>query len=260
MLYGIISDVHGNLEALSAVQAFLAERGVEHLLCLGDIVGYNADSDACVRLLARPPVLAIAGNHDLVAIGRIDVERCGAKAAFALRRTRAALSADSKRALALLPRRRLIEGEIVLIHGGVVDTCEYMTSPAHIEENAQILGEREPSGRICLFGHTHVQALYEVEAGVATLRSACERVSLDRARGRRFFINPGSVDAARRSAKLAEFAIFDSSRQEIWFHRVPYDHERAERRAAEEGYRMTWLDKHLGAARGAIAQLRPRFR
>ncbi|XXX72119.1 metallophosphoesterase family protein [Sorangium sp. So ce134] len=260
MLYGIIADVHGNLEALSAVQAFLAERGVGHLLCLGDIVGYNADSDACVRLLARPPVLAVAGNHDLIAAGRMGVDRCGAKAAFALRRTRVALSADSKRALALLPRRRVIEGELVLVHGGVVDPCQYMMSPAHIEENARLLGEREPSGRVCFFGHTHVQALYEVEAGVATPRPTGERISLRHGRGRRFFINPGSVDAARRSEKLADFAVFDSSRQEISFHRIAYDHERAEQRAAEEGYRMTWLDRHLGAARGALAQLRPRWR
>lgn len=259
MLYGIIADVHGNIEALSAVQAFLAERGVARLICLGDIVGYNADSDACVRLLARPPVLAIAGNHDLIAIGRLGVERCGAKAAFALRRTRCALSADSKRALALLPKRRVIEGEIVLVHGGVTDVCQYMVSPAHIEENAQLLREREPSGRICFFGHTHVQALYEVEAAVATARPTGERVSLGRG-CQRFFINPGSVDAARRSEKLADFAVFDSWRQEISFHRVPYDHERAERRAAEEGYRMTWLDTRLGAARGALAHLRPRWR
>ncbi|WP_437595481.1 metallophosphoesterase family protein [Sorangium sp. So ce590] len=259
MLYGIIADVHGNIEALSAVQAFLAERGVDRLICLGDIVGYNADSDACVRLLARPPVLAIAGNHDLMAIGRLGVERCGAKAAFALRRTRSALSADSKRALALLPKRRVIEGEIVLVHGGVADVCQYMVSPAHIEENALLLREREPSGRICFFAHTHVQALYEVEAGVATAGPTGERVSLGRGR-QRFFINPGSVDAARRSEKLADFAVFDSWRQEISFHRVPYDHERAERRADEDGYRMTWLDTRLGAARGALAHLRPRWR
>ncbi|WP_437902122.1 metallophosphoesterase family protein [Sorangium sp. So ce327] len=259
MLYGIIADIHGNLEALSAVQAFLAERGVERLLCLGDIVGYNADSDVCVRLLARPPTLAIAGNHDLIAIDRIGVERCGTKATFALQRTRVALSSDSKRALALLPRRRLIEGEIVLIHGGVVDPCQYMVSPAHIEANALLLREREPSGRICFFGHTHVQALYEVEAGVATPRPTGERISLGHGR-RCFFINPGSVDAARRREKLAELAVFDSSRQEISFHRVPYEHERAERRAAEEGYRMTWLDKRFAAARTALAQLRPRWR
>ncbi|WP_437751551.1 metallophosphoesterase family protein [Sorangium sp. So ce1389] len=259
MLYGIIADVHGNLEALSAVQAFLAARGVERLLCLGDIVGYNADSDACVRLLAGPPVLAVAGNHDLIAIGRLGAERCGAKAAFALRRTRDELSAESKRALAMLPKRRVVEGHIVLVHGGVVDPCQYMVSPVHIEENALLLGEREPSGRVCFFGHTHVQALYEVEAGVATARPTGERVRLGRGR-RCFFINPGSVDAARRSEKLAELAVFDSWRQEISFHRVPYDHERAERRASEGGYRMTWLDTRLGAARGALDRLRPRWR
>ena len=74
--YGILGDIHGNLEALQAVLTLLDRRGVDRLLCVGDIVGCNADSNACIAQLRARDALAIAGNHDLISIKHLGVERC----------------------------------------------------------------------------------------------------------------------------------------------------------------------------------------
>ena len=236
--YGVIADVHGNLAALRAARAFLAERGATRVLCLGDIVGYNAEPNACVDLVRERGAEAVAGNHDLVAVRELGFGRCGDKAAFALRRTRRTLSEGAGRYLAALPRRRLVDGDVVLTHGGVDDVCHYVRSAGHVAAEAARLRRLEPGVRLCLFGHTHEQKLYEVRGGVAEERGTEGEVEVS-ARGAVFFLNPGSVDAARKSGeRFAEVALLDAGRRTASFHRVPYDHDGAEVRAARDGYRM----------------------
>ena len=107
-LYGVIADIHGNREALEAALAALERRGVERLLCLGDIVGYNADPDECVEHAAQPRRAAIAGNHDLIGIGRLGFRRCSNKAMYSLKRTRrSARARDTADWLAALPPSRV---------------------------------------------------------------------------------------------------------------------------------------------------------
>ena len=243
-LYGILGDIHGNREALTAALGALEARGVDTVLCVGDIVGYNADPDACVRMLREAGAICIAGNHDLIGTGRLGFERCSNKAMHSLKRTRRALHPDTVEFLLALPSHRVIEERFVLTHGGVRDVQQYMTRPRHFLENIGYLRSDFPGKPICFFGHTHEQRIFEVEGdevrerdaadGVARLRPACE-----------YFVNPGSVDASRKRVhKLAEYAIFDSAALEIELQRVAYDDESTERRAAEAGYLIDpWRDR-----------------
>lgn len=250
--YGIVSDIHGNLEALAAAAAFLEERGVDRILCLGDIVGYNADSDACVAAVLGLSMECVAGNHDRIAVGAMGWERCSDKAAFALRRTRRTLGELSRRALAALPERRIVDDELLLFHGGYLDVSEYMTDAALVEGNAARVQRAHPRVRICLFGHTHVPRLYEVRRGKAAQIAPGEEILLEGG-DRMYFINPGSIDAARRpGARRSELAIYDASRGAISFHSVPYDHEAAERRAMEGGFRRSPADQRLRDAARAL--------
>src|SRR5690606_24878648 len=123
---GLVADIHGNRQALAAVLAELERHAPDRILCLGDIVGYNADPDACASMLRGRGVLAIAGNHDLIALGELDFVRCSSKARYSLERTRQRLSAPTRVYLAGLPRTPAGCGSIVLIHGGVRDVREYM--------------------------------------------------------------------------------------------------------------------------------------
>jgi predicted phosphodiesterase len=241
-LYGVLADIHGNREALAAALAALEPRA-GRLVCLGDIVGYNADPDECVALVRQRCAASIAGNHELIGLGRLDFRRCSRKAEYALRRTRRTLGREAAAWLDALPQRLLLEEGVVLVHGGVRDVQQYMTTPQHIGENAAWLREDFPGARVCFFGHSHEQRVYEVQGAEVRQLPAEGRLRLER--DRLYFINPGSVDASRKHRhKLAECALFDSGERSIEFLRVPYDAAAAEAKAAVFGYRINpWMDR-----------------
>jgi predicted phosphodiesterase len=230
MRYGVLGDIHGNSEALAVALAVLERQAVTHILCLGDIVGYNADPDECVEALRRRGAAAIAGNHDLIGTGRLDFARCSNKAMYSLRRTRRLLGSDSAAWLQQLPANRLIEEQVVLVHGGVRDVEQYMVTPAHIEQNAKYLRADFPQARLCFFGHSHEQKVYEVNGEVREL-------------------------PLRKSRhKLAEFAILDTVGWSVEFVRLPYDAAATEAKAAAFGYRLTpVMDRYYSLRRKLAA-------
>jgi predicted phosphodiesterase len=251
-IYGVLGDIHGNREALEAALARLEALGVQRIVCVGDLVGYNADPDACVELLRARGAVSIAGNHDLIGTGRLGFERCSNKAMHSLKRTRHTLRPETARYLAALPAHHRLENDVLLTHGGVRDVQQYMTRPKHVEENAAYLAQDFPGARICFYGHTHEQKVWELSAeGVRDL-SVVDGVALRR--DATYFINPGSVDASRkRTHKLAELAVFDSSQRSVVFHRVAYDEATTEAKAREGGFRIDrWRDRLYDVQRRLI--------
>ena len=236
-VYGILSDIHGNLEALSAVLAAIDERGVDRLVCLGDIVGYNANSNECVEIVRGRGIDSVAGNHDLISIGRLGFDRC-ANRAF----------------LAALEPHRLYEGRWLAIHGGLDDVQQYVRTTRQAQENAVVLQRRFPTVEACFYGHTHEPRIFEVrEDEVRELPAA--KVSWLQS-GKLYFINSGSVDASRkREHKLAEFGVFDSNRLSVELHRVPYDHESVEEKSIRGGYRIGRVTELLYSLRRKISSM-----
>ena len=253
--YGLIADIHGNREALAAALAALDERGAERIVCLGDIVGYNADPDECVALVRKRCSVSIAGNHELIGLGRLDFKRCSNKAEYALRRTRRTLGKEAAEFLKKLPDTHVLEPGVVLVHGGVRDVQQYMANPAHIAENAKFLAADFPGARVCFFGHSHEQKVYEVKRDVDAFD--VQEVAIDGQVSLRkentYFINPGSVDASRKKRhKLAECALFDSAFNTVQFLRVRYDAAATEAKAAAFGYRIDPLTDRLYTLRRRI--------
>jgi predicted phosphodiesterase len=238
--YGVIGDIHGNREALLAVLACLDRRGVDGLICLGDIVGYNADSDECADLMRERKALVIAGNHDLISIGRLGFTRCANKVIYSLKRTRRQLAAKTAAYLASLPAHRVIDNRILLVHAGIRDVQQYVTTPHHVRQNAAYLRADFPGLNICMFGHVHTQKVYELDD--AEVRELVPTDALTLREDRTYFINPGSVDAARKQEhKLAEFAFIDSDTLKLEFHRIAYDNDTSEAKAVANGYRIDSL-------------------
>jgi len=252
-IYGVLGDIHGNREALTAALERLRDCGIDRVLCVGDLVGYNADPDACVELLRGRGALCIAGNHDLIGTGLLGFERCSNKAMHSLKRTRHALRPETTAYLRALPSHRVIEDRFLLTHGGVRDVQQYMTRPRHFLQNVGYLRRDFPGTRICFFGHTHEQRVFEIDADtVHELGADGRAMRLDPRR--EYFLNPGSVDASRKHVhKLAEYAIFDSSSLTLEFHRVPYDDAATERKAEAGGYRIDrWRDRLYDVQRRLI--------
>lgn len=248
-VYGVLADIHGNREALAAALEALGGRGVERLLCLGDLIGYNADPDECVAAIRARDALAIAGNHDLIGLGRLGLQRCSTKAAYSLKRTRRCLGRETRAYLEALPPKRSLEAGIVLVHGGVHDVQQYMVTPALIRANAALLRADFPAARLCFFGHSHEPKVYRVQDERVEELRLQPRMVLDGAGV--YFVNPGSVDAARKRAhKLAECAMLDAHTWTLEFLRVPYDAAAAEAKAAAFGYRMSpWTERLYGLTR-----------
>jgi predicted phosphodiesterase len=252
--YGLLGDIHGNREALEAALACLDACEVDRIACVGDLVGYNADGDACVALLRSREVICIAGNHDLIGTGMLGFERCSNKAMHALKRTRRTLGSDTAQFLRSLPSHARIGGATLLTHGGVRDVQQYMTRPAHILENIDYLRRDFPDRRICFFGHTHEQKVFEVDGANVHEVSADGPCFVRLRRDREYFVNPGSVDASRkRASKLAEYAVFDDGALTVEFGRTPYDDAATEARAAANGFRLDhWRDKLYDVQRRLI--------
>jgi predicted phosphodiesterase len=252
-LYGLLADIHGNREALAAVLDQMQRRQVNHIACLGDIVGYNADPDECVALVRARCSVAIAGNHDLIGVGQLDLHGCSNKTRYSLKRTRKTLAPASTAYLAALPPHQVLEPGVVLVHGGVRDLQQYMVTPSLIRENARLLEEDFPGARLCFFGHSHEQKVYRVD-GDSVRELAGQRYALERENI--YFVNPGSVDASRKGGpKFAQCALFDSARWTVEFLRVRYDCAATEAKAAAFGYRITPLIDRLYSLQRRLVRL-----
>lgn len=226
MIYGVLADVHSNLEALTVVLEFFEEAGVEGYLCLGDLVGYGPDPEECVRRVAALPNLAVvAGNHDLAVIGRADLQWFNQYARAAVLWTRGRLSAGSRLFLEGLAAR-LETGEFTLVHGTPRNPVEeYLLSPEQFQDNVPFV-KRWP----LFVGHTHMPMLLRFAGsagGKAEVLFLDEReTTLARVPGGAFApvaLNPGAVGQPRDQDRRASCAVFDSKAGTFRVFRLPYD-------------------------------------
>jgi predicted phosphodiesterase len=251
-LYGVLADIHGNREALEAALAALDRFPADKIVCLGDVVGYNADPDECAEVVRARCAVTIAGNHDLISLERLDFSRCSNKAEYALRRTREVLSPQTRAWLGTLAPSCMLEHGVVLVHGGVRDVQQYMVTAAHIRENAAYLQDDFPGARICFFGHSHEPGVYRVGAdGVQEVEIHGEVLLGPQDT---YFINPGSVDASRkRSGKRAQCALLDTDAWSVRFLDAGYDCAATEAKAAAFGYRIPGVTDRLYSFKRRVA-------
>jgi predicted phosphodiesterase len=233
MRYALISDLHANLEALTAVLDRIDAAGVDHILCLGDLVGYHADPNACVDLVRERGITCIAGNHDLAAIGARDTEHFGAAARVAIDWTRPRLSETNRAYLAGLPLTLRVGGAL-LVHGALHPEPNvelHLSGDRRVRASIERLGTEHDTD-VCFFGHTHRPVAWRLEAGgLARLHQAHTHLT----RGARWMINPGSVGQSRDGDPRAAFALYDPEARTVTIERVAYDLAGCLRKAAAAG-------------------------
>ncbi len=156
MIYGVFSDVHSNLEALTVVLDYFEEIGVEGYLCCGDLVGYGADPNACLdRIRALKGLSIIGGNHDLAAIGRLELDWFNQYARAAILWTQAQMTPENRAFLETLTAR-LETKEFTLAHGTPRNPPEeYLLSPAQFRENVPLVRAWP-----LFVGHSHMPLLF----------------------------------------------------------------------------------------------------
>ena len=214
MRCAILSDVHGNLDALEAVLADASAQGaIDQLWCLGDLVGYGPEPNECVAALRDRGALCVAGNHDWAAIGKMDTADFNPEATEAAVWTGARLNEENKAYLAALPEQLTTgeSGEFTLAHGSPREPIwEYLTHVSVARLNFDYF--QTP---YCLVGHTHVPLIFQrpgAEEKVPHYRTLVPSagVSLELG-GRRLIVNPGSVGQPRDGNPAAAYMVYESA-------------------------------------------------
>jgi len=237
--YLLISDLHSNDEALSAVLNRVKRKKFDRIVCLGDFVGYAADPNKVldrVRTMPRSTV-AIRGNHDKVVSGIDSGEMFNPPALYAARWTSEKLSKENYEFLKRLPVGPIVVDDLfVVCHGSPLDEDAYIFSDFDASMNFVHMNRLSPSLSICFFGHSHIPSIFTLEPDgirVEAVRSARARLKLEP--GRKYLINPGSVGQPRDRNPKASYAIFDADEGVVFFDRVAYDVESARRKIHRAG-------------------------
>lgn len=238
MRVAVVSDIHANLPALEAVIRAVDRADVDEIWCLGDAVGYGAQPAECLQLLTERCDVCLSGNHDLAALGAIDLDAFSAHAAVAARWTRQQLGDKGLRLLATLDGTSASREGIGLYHASPRDPVwEYVIDSDLAEDNLNVQPER-----IALIGHSHIALYFTRIDELARVSSvlAPEGTGLTMKTGK-WLVNPGSVGQPRDGDPRAAWAELDTGTMSALFHRTEYDVE-----AAAEAIRAAGLPANLG--------------
>ena len=245
MRYLILSDLHGNREALEAVLRDAKDKrgGFDHILCCGDLCDYGPDSNEVIDWARDNVEAVIRGNHDRVCAGLDNLDEFTDLAQESARWTMEHLTPENRTYLRELPPGpMLVEQRLVLVHGSPRDEDEYVVGMKEVSEVFSFLAVNAPESVIGLpffFGHTHLQGAYVrsngrtrgISAPLTPTSEARVKVGKDEA----WLINPGSVGQPRDGDARAAYTIFDSEAGEVALCRVPYDFLATEKKIAAAG-------------------------
>ena len=247
MRYLVISDLHANLEALEAVLAASAAAHCDRVLLLGDLVGYGADPNPVVdRIRGLPDVVVIRGNHDKVAAGVESMEGFNHMAQLAIAWTKAALTDDNRRYLAELAEGPIdIDDRVEICHGTPFDEDVYVFDD--LDALRSIRTSRRP---VCLYGHTHVPAAFELSGDELKLIGPPrgERFRIVLADEGCYLVNCGSVGQPRDGDPRAAYGVLDTDARAMTVFRIQYDVAAAQAKIVAAGLPEV-LAQRLGMGR-----------
>jgi predicted phosphodiesterase len=234
MHWAVISDIHSNLEALETVLEQISREGVESVLNLGDLVGYNASPNECLALLrSRSDIINLAGNHDLALLQPARAEGFNLIAYQALMWSLEQLPREDLEFFRDLPFYLDTPG-FWACHGSPANPDTYI---AYHFQAKRILAAMSADSRVrvCFFGHTHRRALWYRDIRGKVAPQEINRPMVNLSREGHYLLNPGSVGQPRDGNPEAAYAIFDDREFTIHFKSVPYNISAAQSRILEAG-------------------------
>jgi diadenosine tetraphosphatase ApaH/serine/threonine PP2A family protein phosphatase len=225
----VVSDVHANLHALEAVLAEVDRGGFDEIWCLGDVVGYGPKPNECVALVQERTAICLAGNHDLVVLGKIALATFGGEASAAAAWTREVLDAPARAFLTTLAPSAVTTGA-ELFHGSPRDPVwDYV-----LTEDAARWTFAATTAPLVLVGHSHIALELAGDATEVRGGQAAAGTALDLAAARRL-LNPGSVGQPHDGDPRAAWLEVDFSSGRATFRRTDYPVERTQSEMRELG-------------------------
>lgn len=233
MLYGIISDVHGNLEAATVVIEFLHKKGVEKVLVLGDVVGYGVNPEECIEIFESIGSIFIQGNHEEAVITK-KYEIFTTDARIAIEWTGKKLSKSYIEKISSWKTVLEIE-DFVVCHGGLID-------PLHFYTNSRLKAKRmfdEFEFDCCFVGHTHFPMAFcldkEKDKPSIIAQQPDGSINIQVEKTARYIINTGSVGQPRDGNPNACCGIYDTEKKIYQLYRLPYDVEKTAKKICDAG-------------------------
>jgi predicted phosphodiesterase len=226
--FAIISDIHGNLEALTRALEVIDEERVDDIVCLGDTVGYGANPVECLKLVRSRCSIILLGNHDAASIDLAVANHFTLNAQLSAIWTFGTLEEENKAFLrSLKPTHTL--GEALLSHGSPYEPDEwhYVISEFDIREAFGGFTER-----ICFVGHSHIPIIFSEQG---------EKDEI--ARQGRFIVNVGSIGQPRDGNPNLSFGIFDREQWSYRNLRVEYDFRMAAKKIRDAGLPRALADR-----------------
>jgi diadenosine tetraphosphatase ApaH/serine/threonine PP2A family protein phosphatase len=218
MRLAVVSDIHGNRHAFEAVLDEIEAADCREMWCLGDLVGYGAEPDACVELAHRHAAICLAGNHDLGVRGDLPLEEFSRGAALAAEWTREQITPETLEYLNALEPLNL-EEDVGLYHASPRDPVwEYVLSPLQAELCLDVQRHR-----VCLIGHSHVALSFMRPEGAPAsgeTRAGSEELGVGTGE---WLINPGSVGQPRDGDPRAAWIELDTENWTVVYRRTEYD-------------------------------------
>jgi diadenosine tetraphosphatase ApaH/serine/threonine PP2A family protein phosphatase len=229
MRTGILTDVHANLEALTACLGMIKRVGVDRLVCLGDTVGYGADPNATCDLIRRNCQFAVLGNHDAAVAGRMDYSFYYQAARDVLDWTARRLTPDNMAWLRSLPYS-VPEAEVLYGHGSPLEPSafEYIFA---LEQAEDLVLRAGNLAHLTFIGHSHLQRAFLLFPKVKDVWS--DRVQIHA--GQKYLCSIGSCGQPRDYDPRSCFGVWDDEQRVVEFHRVSYDNQTTSRKILEAG-------------------------
>ena len=215
MKYAILADIHANLLALEAVLQDMRQQGCTHSVCLGDIVGYNANPKECLDIIRGMNIPCVQGDHDQYASDDEPLEGFNPHAAEAVEWTRRQLTDGDRAWLRSLKLVEVVDG-FTLVHGSLNDPARWQYVFDALAAAAHFVEQRTP---VCFFGHTHVPVALVND----TVMRGGTYSKFQIEKGRQYFINPGSVGQPRDGDPRAAYATYELETGWVELRRVEYD-------------------------------------
>jgi len=230
MKYAVISDVHGNYEALKEVLSFINKEQVDRILNCGDIVGYGPDPNRCINEIKRDNrIFSIAGNHDSLVAFQGDLDKYNEAAAYAIKWTREHVTEENIKFLQSL--EYISYGrDYVFVHGSLRDPLnEYILGINQAAESFKKMKQH-----ICFSGHTHEPAFFRFLNQTEQIKAqpeVCYKIEDQY----KYIVNPGSIGQPRDGDPRAGICIYDSAKKKIVFCRIDYNIKATQRKIEKAG-------------------------
>jgi predicted phosphodiesterase len=227
MKIALFGDIHANLEALEAVLADAKAQECDSYVCLGDVVGYNANPSECLEIIRQMDCPVVKGNHDEDAGGDHSLEMMNPIAAEALQWTREQLTDEQREFLARMRMVRQVE-DFTIVHSTLdqPNVWNYVTNKFDAMSNFSY-----QFTQVCFHGHTHVPRVFV--RGTKVQDVPPESIAIED--GMKYFINAGSVGQPRDGDWRASYCIYDMDAKTIYFRRLDYDIETTQKKILEAG-------------------------